>query len=163
MALTAQKFNLTVEAMARGGASGTGLLLNADTIRMLLYTAAFAPTAADALYATTLASSGSVEVATANGYTRGAGSVGLTAATSNSSGTETLKATANWSSPTWTSVTGNVALRYFVLYDSTAVSAVANLLLFWDYGSTLTLAGANGDTLDISGSNINTTGWATLV
>jgi len=160
MALSGAKFDLTIQAMMRGGASGTGLLLNADTIRMLLYTAATAPAQTDATYATTLAG-GAVEVATANGYTRGAGSVSLTAATSNSSGTETLKSTANWSSPTWTSSTGNVALRYFVLYDSTASSAVANLLAYWDYGSTLTLAGANGDTLDISGSNFNTTGWAT--
>lgn len=162
MALTGIKFNLTVQAMARGGASGTGLLLNADTLRMLLYTAATAPAATDATYATTLAG-GAVEVATANGYTRGAGSVSLTGATSNSGGTETLKTTANWSNPTWTSNTGNVALRYFVLYDSTASSAVANLLGNWDYGSTLTLNGVNGDTLDLSPSNFNTTGWGSIV
>ena len=165
MALAANKLDKTVQAMARGGASGTGLLLNADTLHMVLY-APGAPTAPDrteTVYATTLAVSGAVEVATANGYTRGTGGPGLTAATANASGTETLKTTANWSSPTWTSNTGNVALRYFVLYDSTASAAVCNLCAWWDYGSTLTLAGANGDTLDISGSNINTTGWATLV
>lgn len=167
MALSANKFNLTVQAMARGGASATGLLLNADLPKMALYApgSPTPPVAADAVYATTLATSSAVEVATANGYTRPGAVVASSGvlATANSSGTETLKATQNWSSPTWTSSTGNVALRYFVLYDSTASSAVCNLLAWWDYGSTLTLAGANGDTLDISGSNINTTGWATLV
>jgi hypothetical protein len=50
-------------------------------------------------------------------------------------------------------------MRYFILYDSTASSALANLLMYWDYGSTLTLSGANGDTLTVTGP---ATSYATL-
>jgi len=155
MALTANKYNLTVQAMARGGASGTGLLLNADTLKLGLCTAATVPVAAD----TTFPGTGT-QVASGNGYTTGG--VSLTGATSNSGGTETLKTTANYASPTWTASAAGFALRYFILYDSTSTLGPCQNLLFWDYGSTLTLSGANGDTLDVSGSNINTTGWATL-
>lgn len=156
MALTASKFNLTVQAMARGGASVTGLLLNADTLKMGLCTAAASPAAADTTFPGT-----ATQVGSGNGYTTGG--VSLTGATSNSSGTETLKTTANLGSPTWTASASGFSLRYFFWYDSTASSSPCYPLLFWDYGSTLTLSGSNGDTLDISGSNFNTTGWATLV
>ncbi len=155
MALSPNKYNSTVQAMARGGASGTGLLLNADTLKLGLCTAATAPLAAD----TTFPGTGT-QVGSGNGYTTGG--VSLTGSTSNSSGTETLKTTANFASPTWTASASGFSLRYFIWYDSTAASAVCQNLLFWDYGSTLTLSGANGDTLDVSGSNFNTTGWATL-
>lgn len=155
MALTANKFDKTVQAMARGGASGTGLLLNADTLKLGLCTAAASPAAADTTFPGT-----ATQVGSGNGYTTGG--VSLTGATSNSSGTETLKTTANFGSPTWTASASGFSLRYLVLYDSTAASAVCQNLLYWDYGSTLTLSGANGDTLDLSGSNFNSTGWATL-
>lgn len=156
MSLAGQKFNKTVEAMARGGASTVGLLLNADTIKVALYTAATAPAATDTTYATTLAG-GSVEVATANGYTQGGQTCGA-GITSNSAGTETLRTTSD--PAVLTSNTGNVATRYFVMYDSTCTApSVGNLLAFWDYGSTLTLAGANGDTLTLTGP---ITSWATL-
>ena len=157
MALTATKYNSTVQAMARGGASGTGLLLNADTLKMGLCTTATAPVAAD----TTFPGTGT-QVGSGNGYTTGG--VSLTGATSNSSGTETLKTTANFGSPTWTASASGFTVRYFIWYDSTAVSAVCQNLAFWDYGvGGVTLSGANADTLDISGSNFNTTGWGTLV
>lgn len=156
MALSPSKFNLTVEKMARAGASGTGFLLNADTLKMALSTgASSAPAVADTAYNTTI-----TEVSNGNGYTTGG--VSLTGSTSNSSGTETLKTTANFGSPTWTASSSGFNLRYFVWYDSTTSTTITQNLLFWDYGSTLTLSGANGDTLDLSGSNFNTTGWATL-
>ena len=154
MALTAVKFSLTVEKIARGGASGTGMLLNADTLKMAL--ASTAPTAAtDTAYNTT-----ATEVGSGNGYTTGG--VSLTGATSNSAGTETLKTTANFASPTWTASGAGFTLRYFIFYDSTTNTTITQNLLYWDYASSLVLSGANGDTLDISGSNFNTTGWATL-
>lgn len=154
MALSATKFSLTVQALARGGASGTGLLLNADTLKMALMTTA--PTVAtDADYDTS-----ATEVANGNGYTTGG--VSLTGATSNSSGTETLKTTADFASPTWTASSSGFTARYFIFYDSTATGAVTQNLATWDYGGNLVLSGANGDTLDLSSSNFDTTGWGTL-
>jgi hypothetical protein len=154
MALSATKFHLTVQAMARGGASGTGLLLNADTLKMALMTTA-PKVATDADYNTT-----ATEVGNGNGYTTGG--VSLTGATSNSSGTETLKTTADFASPTWTASSSGFTLRYFIFYDSTASGAVTQNLATWDYGGNLVLSGANGDTLDLSSSNFDSTGWATL-
>lgn len=155
MALSPNKFNSTVQAMARGGASGTGLLLNADTLKLGLCTAAAAPAATDTTFPGT-----ATQVSNGNGYTTGG--VSLTGSTSNSSGTETLKTTTDFGSPTWTASASGFSLRYFVFYDSTATLAVCQNLLWWDYGSTLTLSGANGDTLDLSASNFDSTGWATL-
>lgn len=156
MAISASKFQRTVSGIARGGASGTGLLLNADTLKLALFTAAVAPSAAnDLVYATTL-TSGCAEVAAGNGYTAGGNSCGA-GVTSNSGGTETLRATSN---PTaWTASSSGFSMRYFIIYDSTAASALANLLMYWDYGSTLTLSGANGDTLTVTGP---ATSYATL-
>lgn len=140
--------------MARGGASGTGLLLNADTLKMALFTTA--PAATDTTYAAT-----ATEVSNGNGYTTGG--VSLTGATSNSSGTETLKTTANFANPTWTASSAGFTVRYFVWYDSTASSAVCQNLARWDNGSNIVLSGANGDKIDLSPSNFNTTGWGSLV
>lgn len=156
MPISASKFQRTVSGISRGGASGTGLLLNADTIKLALYTAGTAPSAAsDLVYAGTL-TGGATEVGSGNGYTTGGNTCGA-GITSNSSGTETLRTTSN---PTaWTASTSGFSMRYFILYDSTAVSALANLLMYWDYGSTLTLSGANGDTLTVTGPS---TSYATL-
>lgn len=151
MALTATKFFLTVQKFVRKSVN-----LNSDTIKLALFTAATAPATSDSTYATTLAG-GSVEVATANGYTQAGVSLGA-GVTANSSGTETLRGTSNFASPTWTSSTGNVALRYFVLYDSTST----DLLGFWDYTSTLTLNGVTGDLLDLSASAFGTS-YGTVV
>src|SRR3990172_2083966 len=107
MALTAVKYNSTVQAMARGGATTVGLLLNADTLKLGLCTAATAPLAAD----TTFPGTGT-QVGSGNGYTTGG--VSLTGVTSNSSGTETLKTTANYASPTWTASAAGFAVRYFI-------------------------------------------------
>jgi len=153
MALSAAKYNSFTQALARGGASGTGLLLNADTLKMALFTTA--PAAADTTYAQT-----ATEVSNGNGYTTGG--VSLTGSTSNSSGTETLKTTANFANPTWTASSSGFTCRYFVWYDSTASSAVCQNLARWDNGSNIVLSGANGDKIDLSPSNFNTS-WGTLV
>ena len=154
MALTAAKFQLTVQKIARGGASGTGLLLNADTIKLALFTAATAPVlATDISYSTTLAG-GSAEVASGNGYTTGGNTCGA-GVTANSGGTETLRTTSNPSA--WTASTSGFAFRYILLYDDTASSKW--LLMQWDYGSTVTLSGANADTFTATGP---ITAYATL-
>ncbi len=154
MALSAAKFHLTVQKIARGGASGTGLLLNADTLKLALFTAATAPVlATDISYSTTLAG-GSAEVSNGNGYTTGGNTCGA-GITANSSGTETLSTTQE--AAVWTASGAGFALRYFLLYDDTASSKW--LLMEWDYGSTLTLSGANADTLTVTGPD---TSYATL-
>ena len=62
-----------------------------------------------------------------------------------STGTATLGA-ATW---TGTSQTGNFGpFRYIVVYDDTAASK--NIIGWFDYGSELTLNGANGDQLTIT-------------
>jgi hypothetical protein len=62
-----------------------------------------------------------------------------------STGTATLGA-ATW---TGTSQTGNFGpFRYIVIYDDTAASK--NILGWYDYGSEVTLNGANGDQLTIT-------------
>ena len=145
MALTPSKFDKTVQFMARGGASGTGLLLNADTIKLAFYTAAVAPAVTDVTYATTLAG-GSIEVGAGVGYTVGGMTCGAGVTAQSPAGTENLKVTSN---PSVVTASGaGFSVRYFVIYDSTP--ATNNLLLFWDYTSTLTLSGANSDTLTIT-------------
>lgn len=154
MAISAAKFDKTVQGMARGGATTVGLLLNADTLKMAILTTA--PAAADTTYTAT-----GTEVANGNGYTTGG--VSLTGATANSSGTETLKTTANFSATTWTASGAGFTGRYFVFYDSTCSGGVCQNLARWDNGSNIVLSGANGDVIDLSPSNFNTTGWGTLV
>lgn len=142
------KFQLTVQKFA------TKLIdANADTFRVALYTAATAPAATDSVYAATLAG-GAVEVASGNGYTtKGNGGVGVAA---NVAGTTTMRLAA--AVPLWTASIAGFSLRYMVLFDDTA--AADDLCGWWDYGSTLTLSGANGDTFQPTGLD---TSWATIL
>lgn len=124
--------------------------LNTDTIKLALFTAATAPTTADGTYADasgfTLNSSGSTEVATGGGYTAN-GITLSTTAYSQSAGTATLSCTA--SATTWTASGGGFALRYVVCYNITAGSSGSRpLILWWDYGSTVTLN--SGDTFSVT-------------
>lgn len=142
------KFNVTVQKFV------TGLVnLNADTLRLALYTAGTAPAATDSVYAATLAG-GAVEVANGNGYTtKGNSGVGVAA---NVAGTTTMRTAA--AIPTWTASAAGFAFRRMVFFDDTA--AADDLLGWWDYGSTLTLDGTNGDTFTALGFD---TAWATIL
>jgi hypothetical protein len=140
------KFNLTVQNMARGN-----LLLNADTLKLALIVAAGTPVAADDEFADVSAD----EVAAGNGYTA-TGNSGGAGITSNAAGTETMRTTS--AIPVWTASAAGFSFRYPVLYDDTSTND--KLLGWWDYGSTLTLSGANGDTFTALGLD---TSWATLV
>lgn len=139
------KFNLTVQNMARGA-----LLLNADTLKLVLIVAAGTPVAAD----DELADVSADEVANGNGYTTG-GNSGGAGITSNAAGTETMRTTA--AIPIWTASAAGFTFRYPVLYDDTSLND--KLLGFWDYGSSLVLSGTNGDTFAALGLE---TSWATL-
>lgn len=132
--------------MARGN-----LLLNADTLKLALIVAAGTPVAADDEFADVSPD----EVAAGNGYTAG-GNSGGAGITSNAGGTETLRTTT--AIVPWTASAAGFTFRYMVLYDDT--SASDKLLGWWDYGSSLVLSGANGDTFAPSGPE---TAWATLV
>ena len=123
---SANKFNGFVHALAT-----KAINLNTDTFKVLLTNTA--PVATNTLYSDISAN----ELASGNGYTTGGATVTGTGST-NASGTETVAGSA----VTWTSATGSMGpFRYVVLYDSTS----NNLVEWWDYGSSITLNGANGD------------------
>lgn len=127
------KFNLTVDDLCKGT-----LNLNGDTIKVMLTNTA--PVATNHQYSDISAN----DLATGNGYTNGGGTCTGTSV-SNASGTETMACNAF----TWTSNTGNLGpFRYIVYYDSTPT--VKTLITWYDYGSSITLNGAAGDTFTAS-------------
>jgi hypothetical protein len=134
MAISGTKFNDFVDDLYKGVMN-----LSSDTIKLLLTNTA--PVVTNHVYGDILG-----EVASGNGYTTGGATVSGTGV-SNSSGTESLAAAAT----EWISVTGDMGpFRYFAYYDSTP--ATKTLIQFYDYGSELTLHGANGDTFTVTPS-----------
>ena len=110
---------------------GTKLFnLTSDTLKLAFTDTA--PTTATHVYA---------DIASPLSLTNMATSPALTSVTyTQSTGTATLGA-ATW---TGTSQTGNFGpFRYVVIYDDTAASK--NIIGWYDYGSEVTLNGANGD------------------
>ena len=109
--------------------------LTSDTLKLAFTDTA--PTTATHVYA---------DIVSPLALTNMATSPSLTSVTwTQSTGTATLGA-ATW---TGTSQTGNFGpFRYIVVYDDTAASK--NLIGWYDYGSELTLAGANADQLTIT-------------
>jgi len=93
------------------------------------------------------------QIANSNGYTTNGQSVTPVGATA--TGTFTLSGTA----VVWTSNTGNMGpFQYVVLYNTTSTTPLKPLILWWDYGSALTLNGANGDTFTVQFNGSATTG-----
>ena len=86
------------------------------------------------------------EVAAGNGYTAG-GNAATTTSSTQTSGTYKLIL----ASPTaWTATGGSLGpFRYAVLYDSTT----NNLIGYWDYGSSVTLATGESFTVSLDGTN----------
>lgn len=110
--------------------------LNADQLNVALTNTA--PVATNAVYADI------TEIASGNGYTTGGIDTQNTGA--GSSGTYTVTGT----NTTWTSTTADMAaFRYVYLYNVTQTSPLKPLIGWWDYGSSLTLHGANGDTFTV--------------
>ena len=109
--------------------------LGSDTLKLAFTDTA--PTTATHVY---------TDISSPLSLTNMATSVALTSVTwTQSTGTATLGA-ATW---TGTSQTGNFGpFRYIVLYNDTAASK--NVIGWWDYGSEVTLAGANGDQLTLT-------------
>jgi hypothetical protein len=135
------KFNKFVDHLSK-----KELNLNTDTIKVMLTNTA--PVATNDVYGDI----SGTELASGNGYTT-AGETVTGTGVSNSSGTETMTAAAT----TWTSVTGNMGpFRYVVYYDNTATNKA--LIGWYDYGSSVTLNGAAGETFTVtpSGGNLLT-------
>jgi len=136
---TFAKFNTFVENLGRKVFN-----LNADTLKVALTNTAPTPSTDNQL-------SNITQVANGNGYTTG-GTAAASNAYSQTSGTGKLTAndvvfTASWSLGPF---------RYAVLYDDTATND--ELIGYWDYGSSITLASGDTFTVDFAG----TTGILTI-
>jgi len=103
--------------------------LNSDSFKIALASAAPTGTAFVA---------GSTDLTTGGGYTQGGQSCGVGSATE-SAGTLTFSVPTT--PVTWTASSGGFTCRYALIYNSTANLVVG----YWDYGSSVTLSGANGD------------------
>ncbi len=128
-----QKFNAFVDTLCKGGVN-----LSTDVIKVML------TNTAPPVTATTYANLAGNELANGNGYATGGAAVPGTAL-SNANGVETLAS----GQIVFTSATGPMGpFRYAVVYDSTAPNQP--LMGFYDYGSSITLNGAAGESFSVS-------------
>lgn len=133
MATNWQKFNSFVDSLAKGGVN-----LSSDTIKCML------TNTAPPVTATKYPDLSGNELANGNGYTTGGIAVPGTQLT-NANGVETLAC----QNVVFTSTTANMGpFRYAVFYDSTA--AGNPLLGYYDYGTSVTLNGAAGESFTIN-------------
>lgn len=132
---TANKFNLFVDWLSKAN-----LNLSSDALKAMLTNTA--PVATNSIYSDISAN----ELASGAGYTTGGAAV--TPTLSNSSGTEKLVGT----NVTWTASASMGPFRYVVLYDSTPASN-KSLILWWDYGSSVTLT--SGETFQVTFDGTN--------
>lgn len=121
------KFNSFVEALGRKVHN-----LNADTLKVVLCNTA--PVAANAVLADL------TQIANGNGYTTG-GSTAASNAYSQTGGVAKLTAT----DVVFTASGAVGPFRYAALYNGTATNG--ELIGFWDYGSSITMA--SGDTFTV--------------
>jgi hypothetical protein len=135
------KYNSGTEALAEAINSGS------DTWRLILSNTA--PDAADA------AQADAAELSTSGGYT--VNGVACTITSSVQTGGVYKLILAAPVSPTWTASGGGFTFRYVILWNQTQDKLVA----YWDYGASVVLSGANGDTftptLDASGGTFTLT------
>jgi hypothetical protein len=134
------KFNSFVEALAEKKHD-----LGADTLKVLLTNTA--PVATNGVKADL------TEISAGNGYTAGGATASITSS-SQTSGTYKLVL---GDPATWTASGGTIGpLRYAVLYNDTASND--ELIGWWDYGSSITLAAGESFAVDFDA----TTGVLTL-
>ena len=130
------KYEKGTEVLAEAGNSGS------DDWRLIL-----SDTAPNVATDTTAASA--TELGTSGGYTAGGVACTVTSALQ-TTGTYKLILAAPVA-PTWTATGGGFTFRYVHLYNLTQTQLVG----YWDYGSSIVMSGANGDTftptLDPSG------------
>lgn len=94
-----------------------------------------------AVLATSLANTDTTitaEVANGNGYTTGGNTMTTTSTTTTAGVQKVILGTP----ATWTASGAGFSFRYVILYDSTTSTPIG----YWDYGSTVTMNGTNGDT-----------------
>ncbi len=130
---TAQKFNPFVEALAEKTHN-----LAADTLKVVLTNTA--PTSADDQLADI------TQIANGNGYLTG-GTAASVSSSAQSGGVYKLVL----ADVVFTASGAMGPFRYAVLYNDTA--AGDELLLFWDYGSSITLATGETFTVDFDATN----------
>lgn len=131
---TFTKFNSFVEAIGQKKHN-----LNADSLKVMLCLTA--PVAANAVKADL------TDIAAGNGYSAG-GTVSAGNTYVQASGTAKLVS----GDVTFTASGGAIAnFRYAVLYNDTATNK--ELIGFWDYGSTVTLASGESLLVDFDGTN----------
>lgn len=121
--------------------------LGTDTLKVYLSNAA--PNAGtNFAYDGVTGSSGPAEIAPGNGYTAGGNTAGLTSS-SQSAGTYKLVLA---DPSTWTASGGSIGpFRYAVLYNDSATGK--NLIGWWDYGSSITLADTESFAVDFDPTN----------
>ncbi len=135
-----QKFNSFVEALAEKTHN-----LGSDTLKVLLTNTA--PVATNSVKADL------TEISAGNGYTAG----GNTAAVSSSAQTSGTYKLVLGDPTSWTATGGSIGpFRYAVLYNDTATNK--ELIGFWDYGSSITLAAGESFAVDFDA----TTGVLTI-
>jgi hypothetical protein len=129
-----QKFNSFVEALAEKTHN-----LGSDTLKVLLCNTA--PVATNTIKANL------TEITAGNGYTAGGNTASITSS-AQTSGTYKLVL----GDPTsWTASGGSIGpFRYAVLYNDTATND--ELIGFWDYGSSITLAAGESFAVDFDAS-----------
>jgi hypothetical protein len=132
---TANKFNAFVEHVAEKVHN-----LGADTLKVMLTNTA--PTSSNAVKADL------TEISSGNGYSAG-GTQSTISASAQSGGTYKL----TLGDVVFTASGGTIgAFRYTTLYNDTPTSPADPLILYWDYGSSITLADGETFTWDADGT-----------
>ena len=129
------KFDSFVEALAEKTHN-----LGSDVLKVMLTNSA--PIASNTVKANL------TEISAGNGYTAG-GNTATVSSSAQTSGTYKLVLA---DPATWTATGGSIGpLRYAVLYNDTATSK--ELIGWWDYGSSVTLATGETFTVDLDATN----------
>lgn len=128
------KFELGIEKMLEAGNMQT------DTWSIILSNTA--PNVATATNAASVS-----ELSTGGGYTAGGGACTVSSANS-TGGVYKLVLT---DPPTWTATGGGFTFRYVILYNA----ILAQCIGYWDYGSSVVMNGANGDTFTADLDQVN--------
>lgn len=127
----ANKFNAYVEHVSEKVHN-----LQTDTLKVCLTNVA--PTAANSVFADL------TEIAAGNGYTAG-GTQAVQSSSEQTGGIFKLVL----ADVTFTATGGSIGpFRYAVLYNDTPTSPADPLILYWDYGTSLTLTNGNSFTVD---------------
>lgn len=130
------KFNVFVENLAEGVHD-----LGSDTLKVMLTNSS--PAATDSI------KSALTEISAGNGYSAG-GTQATISASAQTSGTYKL----TLADVVFTASGGTIGpFRYATLYNDTPTSPADPLILWYDYGSSLTLADGEAITVDFDGSN----------